>query len=91
MGTKNLFLKVGPPRPCRGAAARPQPLPPLSACRRSPICSHSFPLLSVLQDKKGRLYIVTALTDTKVDLKGAPGVSSQHNKQNPLCCPTANR
>ena len=63
------------PLPCR----RPPPPPPAAAPCPSPRLStfHAPPMSRLLQDKKGRLYIVTALTDTKVDLKGAPGAAAE--------------
>ena len=58
---------------CSGIAPDLPP-PPTAACRRSrpPTLHQHAPPVCRLQDKKGRLYIVTALTETKVDLKGAP-------------------
>lgn len=72
--TKNLFLKVGsrrappPARRCRRQSGAPCCCP----CLQLSHCASNEPSLWV-QDKRGRLYIVTALADTKVDLKSELG------------------
>ena len=63
VGTKNLFLKVcSPPLLPAAAAAAGKPL--IARLRM-----HALLHTLALQDKRGKLYIATALVDTEVNLK----------------------